>query len=187
MPDFPARQGLSVARLRLLSAGAQRGWLCHGPFRFACAIGRSGLSAHKREGDGATPWGRFALRHVYWRPDRLRRPATPLPATPIDPALGWCDGVGDRTYNRAVRLPYPASHERMWRDDGLYDVVVQLSHNWQPRVQGFGSAVFLHVASPGYGATAGCLALSLPDLLRLLRQPPGAIDTRQDRRRMRPP
>jgi L,D-peptidoglycan transpeptidase YkuD (ErfK/YbiS/YcfS/YnhG family) len=167
------------ARLHLRSARDQRGWLCHGPHRFACAIGRSGLSTHKREGDGATPWGRFKLKRVYWRPDRLQRPRTPLPVTAITPDLGWCDGVGDRNYNRAVLLPYPASHERMWRADGLYDVVVEIDHNWQPRIQGFGSAVFLHVASPNYGATAGCLALALTDLLRLLNAPPCAIDTRR--------
>ncbi len=83
-------------------------------------------------------------------------------------ADGWCDDPRDRNYNRYVRHPYPASAERMWREDNLYDVVVVLSHNDRPRVRGRGSAVFMHVARTGMTPTEGCVALRLPHLLRLL-------------------
>ncbi len=86
----------------------------------------------------------------------------------IAPDAGWCDALYDRNYNRPVRLPYPASAERMWREDRLYDLVIVLDHNQRPRRQGGGSAIFLHVARPGYGATEGCIALARPDLVRLL-------------------
>lgn len=122
----------------------------------------------KREGDGASPVGRFAFLRVLYRADRTQRPRTGLPVAAIRPRDGWCDAPADRNYNRAVTLPYPASAERMWRDDSLYDLVVVLSHNQRPRVRGGGSAVFVHLARPGYAPTEGCIALGEPDLRKLL-------------------
>jgi len=133
-----------------------------------CALGRGGVRLDKREGDGATPVGRFPLRRLLWRADRLARPQTVLPLAPIAAEDGWCDDPADPAYNRPVRLPYDASHERLWRADGLYDVIGILGHNDAPVVPGAGSAVFLHVAPPDGGPTAGCVALALPDLLALL-------------------
>jgi len=134
----------------------------------ACALGWGGVAVDKREGDGATPVGRFALRRVLYRPDRVAAPATALPVAPIDPADGWCDDPTDPAYNRPVQLPYPTSHERMWRKDGLYDVVVVLGHNDDPVVPGQGSAVFLHCLRPDGGPTAGCVAVGREALLSLL-------------------
>lgn len=133
-----------------------------------CALGRAGISTDKREGDGATPAGRFALRRVLYRPDRLAPPQTALPVSPIAPDDGWCDAPDDPQYNRPVKLPYAGRHERMWRGDGLYDLVVVLGHNDDPVRPGAGSAVFLHVAPPDGGPTAGCVGLSRPDLLRVI-------------------
>ncbi|HEY0836451.1 MAG TPA: L,D-transpeptidase family protein, partial [Azospirillum sp.] len=122
-----------------------------------------------REGDGATPVGVWALRRVLWRPDRLARPDTALPTRPIAPDDGWCDDPADPAYNRPVTRPYPAGHESLWRDDSVYDIIVVLGHNDDPVVPGLGSAVFLHVARPDWEPTAGCVALELADLLRLLK------------------
>src|SRR5690554_2419769 len=104
--------------------------------RFRCALGRAGIAAAKREGDGATPVGRFPMRRVLYRPDRGEAPATRLPIAPIAPDDGWCDDPGDPAYNRPVRLPYPARCETLWRADALYDVVVVLGHNDDPPVPG---------------------------------------------------
>jgi L,D-peptidoglycan transpeptidase YkuD (ErfK/YbiS/YcfS/YnhG family) len=139
-----------------------------GPLRLACALGRSGLVSRKREGDGGTPRGAFRINLVYYRADRIRRPRTELPTRPLKPNDGWCDAPADRNYNRAVRHPYPASAEELWRKDRLYDLIGVLDHNMVPRVRGAGSAIFLHVAEPGYTPTAGCLALSRADVERLL-------------------
>jgi L,D-peptidoglycan transpeptidase YkuD (ErfK/YbiS/YcfS/YnhG family) len=135
-----------------------------------CALGRGGVveAADKREGDGATPLGRWGLRRVLYRPDRGPAPASALPVQPIAPEDGWCDAPGDPAYNRPVTLPYPASCERMWRDDLLYDIVVVLAHNDDPPVPGLGSAIFLHIAKPDYAPTEGCVALARPDLEALL-------------------
>ena len=133
-----------------------------------CAIGRGGYANAKQEGDGATPVGLWPVREAFYRPDRIDRPATGLPARPIAPRDGWCDAPGDPQYNRPVTLPYAASHEKMWRDDHLYDLVVVLGYNDDPPVPGKGSAIFMHVARPDYGPTEGCVALAMPDLLSVV-------------------
>lgn len=133
------------------------------------ALGPAGIRPDKREGDGATPAGLWHLERMLWRADHGRRPVTGLPARRIRPDDGWCDAPGDNCYNQPVRLPYRASHEEMWRGDGLYDLVVVLDHNSRPRKARGGSAVFLHLARPGFTPTAGCIAFRPADLRRLLR------------------
>ncbi|MSO66151.1 MAG: hypothetical protein EXQ85_10260 [Alphaproteobacteria bacterium] len=135
---------------------------------YRCALGRAGITAMKREGDGASPLGCFSLRRVLYRPDRLPPPKTSLPVTAIDEQDGWCDDPTDPRYNQPVALPYAASAETMWRDDELYDVVVVLGFNDTPVVPGCGSAIFLHVAAASNQPTAGCVALGRPDLLEVL-------------------
>lgn len=151
-----------------LSRRSPNGWLRLGNIRFACALGRTGCRAVKREGDGATPLGRHRLLGVLYRPDGGRRPRTGLPVRPIRQDYGWCDASGDRNYNREVRLPYPVSHERLWREDRLYDLVVVIDYNVRSRRQGAGSAIFMHIAREGFLPTEGCIALSPRDLRLLL-------------------
>ncbi|MCB9948555.1 MAG: L,D-transpeptidase family protein [Rhodospirillaceae bacterium] len=152
------------------------GWLRFAGRRWRCALGRAGIRHDKREGDGATPVGRFPLRRLLYRADRVGRPATALPAAAIAPEDGWCDDAAHPDYNRQVILPFPAGHERLWRDDGLYDLLVVLGHNDDPVIAGAGSAIFLHVARPGYEPTEGCVALDRDDLATLLaRVPAGAL------------
>ena len=164
------RQRARTATVLGLSAAATRGVVKLGGLAFPCALGRSGRSVRKREGDGATPVGRWRLLAVLYRADRGPRPRTRLPVRPIAPDDGWCDAPADRNYNRPVRHPYPASAERLWREDGLYDLVVVLSHNVRPRVRGAGSAVFVHLARPGYRPTEGCIAMQREHLVRLLER-----------------
>ena len=133
-----------------------------------CVLGRTGRRTRKREGDGASPAGVWALREAFYRSDRLMRPATSLPLRAIGPLDGWCDASSDRNYNRRVTQPYPASAEYLWRDDGLYDIVVVLGYNDRPRIKGRGSAVFLHCASPNFKPTEGCIAVRRGDLIWLL-------------------
>jgi len=157
-----------------------RGLLVAGGLAVACALGRSGSARRKREGDGATPAGRLGLVAVLYRPDRVRRPATALPVVPLTPDAGWCDDPADPHYNRAVRLPCPARHERLWRDDGLYDIVVVLDYNLERPRPGAGSAIFLHIATPNLSPTEGCIAIPLAAMRRILaRAGPGTwLDVR---------
>jgi L,D-peptidoglycan transpeptidase YkuD (ErfK/YbiS/YcfS/YnhG family) len=136
---------------------------------YACTLGRGGVRRDKREGDGATPVGRFAFRRLLWRPDRFDvAPRTALPTRALTQDDGWCDWPEDPLYNRPVRLPYPARHERLWRDDALYDLIVILGHNDDPVVPHAGSAVFMHLARADGGPTDGCIGLARADLLDLL-------------------
>jgi len=154
----------------VVKKGASRATLDWGEGARACAIGRGGIGAKGGEGDGITPAGVFAVRRVLYRPDRVSPPRTELPVSPIAEDDGWCDAPSDPNYNKPVKLPHAASHERLWREDHLYDVVVVLGFNDAPVIAGKGSAIFLHVARPDYGPTEGCVALALPDLLAALEK-----------------
>jgi L,D-peptidoglycan transpeptidase YkuD (ErfK/YbiS/YcfS/YnhG family) len=133
-----------------------------------CALGKGGIRPGKQEGDGATPAGLLPVRRVLWRADRGPRPRTPLPAEPIAPEDGWCDDPGHRDYNRAVQLPHPARHERLWREDAVYDVIGVLGWNDDPVERGRGSAIFLHLAREDFRPTEGCVALAPRDLRAVL-------------------
>jgi len=153
-----------------------RGIMTAGALAIPVALGRAGIRANKREGDGATPRGRFRLVRLWWRGDRLPRPRTALPLRAIRRDDGWCEDPRDRNYNRPVRVPEGSSADRLARADRLYDLVIELDHNTRPRVAGRGSAVFIHVARPGFAPTAGCVALTLPALRRLVgRLGPGTV------------
>ena len=133
-----------------------------------CALGRAGIRTNKREGDGATPSGCFELQDVLYRADRLKKPQTSLYVRSITPNDGWCDDPSNLNYNSPVTLPFTGSHERLWRDDALYDLLVTLSFNNDPPVAGAGSAIFLHVAAPNFSPTEGCVALARATLYGLL-------------------
>jgi L,D-peptidoglycan transpeptidase YkuD (ErfK/YbiS/YcfS/YnhG family) len=158
------------------------GWLDLGGRKVRCALGPAGVTpaAQKREGDGASPAGVWPIREVIYRPDRGPPPATEFRVRAMCEDDGWCDDPADPQYNRPVKLPYPASAERMWRDDELYDIVVVLGHNDDPVVPGRGSAIFLHVAKPGYPPTQGCVAVARADLEALLdaARPGDAVEIR---------
>lgn len=156
----------TVPRFVNLSYSAGRLSWPHGEATAAC--GRGGVRADKREGDGASPGGIFPLVCAYYRPDRLAPPPTGLPLRALRPSDGWVDDPADPQYNRLVSLPYPARHERMWREDGLYDLVVPIGYNADPPVIGRGSAIFLHVARLDFAPTEGCIAVAREVLARLL-------------------
>lgn len=160
-----ASRTLSLIRLfrALAPAGSGRrdlAWLRVGQVMLPCRIGRSGISRAKREGDGATPAGTLRPLRGFWRADRRGRPPTLLSLQPLRRHDGWCDAAGHGQYNRLVRLPFPASHEEMWRADHVYDVVLELDWNAKPRRQRRGSAIFLHLTNEKHGPTAGCIAVS---------------------------
>lgn len=136
--------------------------------QWRCALGHRGIAAHKEEGDGATPTGLLPLRRVLFRADRGAAPRTTAPVEPIGRTDGWCDDPADARYNRLVTLPYAASHEELWRQDDLYDIIGVLGWNDTPIVPGQGSAIFLHIARPDYSPTEGCVALAASDLRAVL-------------------
>ena len=137
-----------------------------GAARAAC--GKAGVHSDKREGDHTSPAGTFPLLRAFYRSDRLASPKTALPLAALTARDGWCDDPADPRYNTQVTLPYPASHEELWRADGLYDVIVVIGYNSDPIVAGKGSAVFLHCASPDFAGTEGCIAVARDTLVEVL-------------------
>ena len=135
-----------------------------------CALGRSGVTANKTEGDGTTPIGAFKIRKILFRADRTAPPDTALPVTTIGPNDGWCDAPDNADYNRQVILPHQARCESLWRDDHVYDLIAVTTYNEAPVISANGSAIFMHIARDSYAGTAGCVAFSEPGLRLILAE-----------------
>jgi len=161
---------LSAISIRTAAGNPRRGWLTAGGWAIPVALGRGGIKANKREGDGGTPKGAFRPRRLWWRADRHPRPRTFLPVRAIGPEDAWCEDPQSRHYNQPVRLDRARSGDRLKREDHLYDFIVEIDHNTSPRITGRGSAVFLHLARDNFGPTAGCVSMTKPAMLRLLQR-----------------
>ncbi|ACE98847.1 conserved hypothetical protein [Rhodopseudomonas palustris TIE-1] len=159
-----------LARVQVGAAAGQRsrGWLIAGGLTIPVALGRGGILANKREGDGGTPRGTFHPLRLWWRPDRGPRPRTHLPIRIIGPDDAWCEDPQSRHYNQPIHRSSAGEGDRLMRDDRLYDLIVEIDHNTRPRIAGRGSAVFLHLARDNFGPTAGCVAMTRGNLQRLL-------------------
>jgi L,D-peptidoglycan transpeptidase YkuD (ErfK/YbiS/YcfS/YnhG family) len=157
-----------VLTIQADSADSALGWASLGPKRWRCVLGAGGVREDKVEGDAATPAGEFPLRRIYFRNDRLVLPKVRLPARSIGERDGWCDDPHAPTYNRLVHIPNDWSHEKMWREDGLYDLLVVVGYNDDPPEGEWGSAIFLHVARDDMSPTRGCVAFARDDLLDLV-------------------
>lgn len=146
-----------------------RGLLRAGPLTWPVTLGRGGILANKREGDGGTPRGTFRPVRLWWRADRHSRPATMLPIRRIAASDAWCEDPADRRYNRPISVPACEPGDRLRRQDHLYDFIIEIDHNTRPRVAGRGSAVFLHLAKLELAPTAGCVAMPRGRLRQLLK------------------
>jgi L,D-peptidoglycan transpeptidase YkuD (ErfK/YbiS/YcfS/YnhG family) len=162
------KSSLSAIHVRVRPRLRAQAWLVAGQRAIRAALGRASVKPAKREGDGATPVGLFHPVRLWWRSDRLPRPRSLLPVRRIRADDAWCEDPNDRRYNRPFRRSANEPGDRLQRADGLYDLIVEIDHNTRPRIGGRGSAVFIHVARPGFGPTAGCVALSRSDLQHLV-------------------
>jgi L,D-peptidoglycan transpeptidase YkuD (ErfK/YbiS/YcfS/YnhG family) len=160
----------SAIRIRPAAGRPCRGWLTADGQTVPVALGRGGIRANKREGDGGTPKGTFRPRQLWWRADRHPRPRTFLPVRAIGPEDAWCEDPKSRHYNQPVRLDRDRGGDRLKRDDQLYDFIVEIDHNSSPRIAGRGSAVFLHLARENFSPTAGCVSMTKAAMLRLLQR-----------------
>ncbi|MGA7809727.1 L,D-transpeptidase family protein [Bradyrhizobium sp.] len=161
---------LSLIRIRPAAGNSRRGWLTGGGQTIPVALGRGGIRANKREGDGGTPRGTYHPRRLWWRADRHVRPRTFLPVRAIGPDDAWCEDPSDRHYNQPIRLRLGRDGDRLQRADQLYDFIIEIDHNAAPRVAGRGSAVFLHLARDNFGPTAGCVSMTKSAMLHLLQR-----------------
>ena len=161
---------LSAVWVRPAPGNPRRGLLTAPGISIPVALGRGGIRANKREGDGGTPMGVFHPRKLWWRADRHARPRTFLATRPIRAEDAWCEDPNDRHYNQPIKLASGAGGDRLTREDHLYDFIIEIDHNSRPRTAHRGSAVFLHLARDNFGPTAGCVAMRTGAMLRLLQR-----------------
>ena len=146
------------------------GYLEYKNLKFRCALGKAGVKNKKKEGDNITPQGTFKIIKVYYRPDKIKNIATSIKKKEIKKNIGWCDDPISNSYNKEIKLPSQFSHEKLYRKDNLYDLILVLNYNISPIIKNKGSAIFIHIAKKKYEPTAGCIALKKKDLVELLKK-----------------
>lgn len=137
-------------------------------FNFICTIGKNGISKKKVEGDKKTPAGTFEIENLYYRKDRLIKPSTKLKCVEIKKNMGWCDDIKSKNYNKLIIIKKKIKHEKLFRNDNKYDLLIPIKYNFKKRIAKKGSCIFIHLTK-NYKPTAGCVALQKKDFLILLK------------------
>ena len=146
------------------------GYLKYKNLKFRCAIGKAGIKKKKEEGDNITPQGTFNINKIYYRPDKIKNINTSIKKIKIKKNIGWCDDPDSKFYNKEIKLPCKFNHEKLYRHDNLYDLILVLNYNTNPIIKNKGSAIFIHIAKNSYKNTKGCIALKKGDLIKLVSQ-----------------
>lgn len=146
------------------------GYLKYKNLKFRCALGRAGIRIKKKEGDNITPKGTYKIIRIYCRKDRIRQVKSRIKIYKINKKIGWCDDPRSKKYNQLIRLPSKFRHEKFYRKDHLYDLIIVLNYNMRPVIKNKGSAIFIHLAKRNYYPTKGCIALSKNNLLIILNK-----------------
>ncbi len=140
-----------------------------GGFYFKCCIGKNGIRQNKKEGDKRTPRGSYQIEHLYFRKDRINRPETKLKCIEIKEDMGWCDDVKNfKRYNKLIKIQKDIHHEKLYRKDTIYDMLIPIKYNFKNIIPGKGSCIFIHLTK-NYSPTAGCIALKKKDFLIMLK------------------
>ena len=144
------------------------GYLRYKNFKFRCALGKGGIKKKLKEGDNITPKGVFSIIKIYYRPDQIKKITTKIKKVKITKNIGWCDDSTSSMYNKQIKLPSRFSHEKLYREDNLYDLILVLNYNTKPVIKNKGSAIFVHIANKYYKETKGCIALKKDHLIELI-------------------
>ena len=145
------------------------GYLKYKDFKFKCALGKAGVGKKKIEGDNITPKGTFEIVKIYYRSDRIKKIYSKIKLFKINKKMGWCNDPISKKYNQLIKLPSKYTHEKLYRQDNVYDLVVVLNYNRTPIIKNKGSAIFIHVAKKNYKKTEGCVALKKKHLVKLIK------------------
>ena len=145
------------------------GFLKYRHFKFKCSLGKAGIRKKKKEGDNITPKGIYKIIKIYYRDDRIKKISSKFKLIKITKNMGWCDDPKSKKYNQLIKLPNRYSHEKFFKKDNSYDLIVILNYNINPIIKNKGSAIFIHIAKKNYKSTAGCIALKKDDLLKLIK------------------
>ena len=146
------------------------GYLKYKNFKFRCSLGKGGVKKKIKEGDNITPKGIYKITKVYYRADRIKKIKLSIQIIKIKKNMGWCDDSESKYYNKQIKLPTNYTHEKLYREDNLYDLIAVLNYNSNPVKKNKGSAIFIHVAQSSYKKTKGCIALNKMDLIQLISQ-----------------
>ena len=146
------------------------GYLKYKNLKFRCALGKGGVKKKIIEGDNITPRGTFKIIKIYYRPDKIKKIKTLIKKIKIKKNMGWCDDPNSDFYNKQIKLPTKLSHEKLYRNDNLYDLIAVLNYNTNPIIKSKGSAIFIHIAKNSYKKTKGCIALKKKHLVKLISQ-----------------
>lgn len=138
--------------------------------KYKCSVGKFGITNRKKEGDLKTPAGYFKVLKCFYRADKIQKPLTKLKCIKIKKNMGWCDDPKSKQYNQLIILPNKYKHEKLYRKDNIYDLILVLNYNTRPILKNKGSAIFIHVATKNYKKTAGCIALKKKHLIRLIEK-----------------
>jgi L,D-peptidoglycan transpeptidase YkuD (ErfK/YbiS/YcfS/YnhG family) len=144
-------------------------YLKYKDLKFKCALGKAGIRKKKKEGDNITPKGIYKIIKIYYRDDRIKKISSKFKLIKITKNMGWCDDPKSKKYNQLIKLPTRYSHEKFFKNDNSYDLIIILNYNINPIIKNKGSAIFIHIAKKNYKSTAGCIALKKNDLLKLIR------------------
>ena len=145
------------------------GLLKYKNLKFRCALGKAGIGEKKKEGDFITPKGKYKITKVYYRADRIKKIKTNFRLYQIKKNMGWCDDPLSKNYNKLIKLPSKFGHEKLYRKDKLYDLILVLNYNFKPIIKNKGSAIFIHIANKNYKKTMGCIGLKKKDLIFILK------------------
>ena len=146
-----------------------KNYLTYNKLKFKCAIGKKGISYKKKEGDLITPKGQYKIKYILYRKDRVKI-ATKLKKRVIKKNMGWCDDPKSKQYNKLVKLPFIFSHEKLYKKENIYDIVLVLNYNMNPIKKNKGSAIFIHIAKNNFAKTAGCVAIKKTNLIKLIKE-----------------
>ena len=145
-------------------------YLVYKNYKAKCSIGKRGIGYKKKEGDLITPKGRYRIKYILYRKDKVKRIQTKIKKVIIKKNMAWCDDPNSKRYNKLIKLPSSFSYEKLYRNDNVYDIILVLNYNMKPIIKHKGSAIFIHVSKSNYKKTEGCVALKKTHLLKILKQ-----------------
>ena len=139
-------------------------------YKVKCAVGKRGIDLKKKEGDLITPKGTYKIKKILYRKDKLKNLKSKLKKIIINKKMGWCDDAKSEQYNKLIKLPFDYSHEKIWRNDSMYDIIIIIDFNMSPVRANKGSAIFIHVAKRGFTPTKGCIAIKKKVLMQIVSE-----------------
>ena len=158
-------------------------YLTYKNYKAKCAIGKRGIGLKRKEGDLITPKGNYKIKYIMFRKDRIRNIKSKVKKIEIKKNMGWCDDPRSKEYNKIVKLPSVYSHEKLYKKENVYDIIIVLNYNMHPIIKNKGSAIFIHVAKKNYKKTEGCVAVEKKRLLKIIKELKKNTEVRIENRR----